>query len=49
MIGVPVFNYPTKDITTEAEANEAFDTLLAADAANYLMGANTFGKGSNKI
>ena len=48
-MGVPVFSYQTKDIANQTAADKAFETLLAADAANYLLGANSDGKGSNEV
>ena len=43
LVGIPVFRYETSEITTNSDAEAAFDILVAADAANYLMGAGTGG------
>jgi len=47
LVGIPVFRYSTADITTTAEAEAAYDLLVAADAANYLMGTGTAGSGND--
>lgn len=47
VVGVPVFRYETAAITNEAQAEEAYQLLLAADAANYIMGAGTAGYGND--
>lgn len=47
LTGVPAFYYQTSSITTTAEAEAAFATIQAADAANYLMGIGTAGSGND--
>lgn len=49
LIGVPTFYYSTSSITSQAEAEVMYDTLLAADAANYLMSATTAGGGNDQV
>ena len=49
LVGIPVFRYSTADITTVAEAEAAYDALVAADAANYLMGTGTAGSGNDQL
>lgn len=49
LTGIPVFRTYTSTITTTAEADAAFATLQAADAAGYLMGAGTAGSGNDQL
>lgn len=49
LVGVPVYRYYTSDITTTAEAEDMWDILVAADAANYLMGVGTSGTGNDQV
>jgi len=39
--------YNTLDIKNYSEADVLYETILAADSANYLMGAGTSGNGDN--
>jgi len=47
LVGVPVFRYETTFITSQDDAEIAFEILRSADAAGYLMGAGTAGSGNN--
>ena len=47
LVGIPVFRYSTSDITSTTEAESVYEILVAADAANYLMGAETSGSGND--
>jgi len=47
LTGIPVFMYNTIDIKNYSEADTLYETILAADSANYLMGAGTSGNGDN--
>jgi hypothetical protein len=47
LTGIPCERTSTYDITSTAEAEAAWDTLVAADAANYLMGIGTAGSGDD--
>lgn len=46
-LGAPVFGYKTSAITTDADVETAYQRILAADAANYIMGATTAGSGND--
>ena len=47
LVGIPAFRYYTSDITDTTAARSMWDTLSAADAANYLMGLGTAGTGDD--
>lgn len=47
LTGVPVWNYATSSITDTTGATTAYDRILAADAANYIMTAGTAGSGND--
>jgi hypothetical protein len=47
LVGIPVIRYYTSQITSTAEAEAMWDIFVAADAANYLMGAGTAGSGDD--
>ena len=49
LTGVPVFRYDAADISDANVAANFFRLLIAADAANYIMGAGTAGNGNNQI
>ena len=49
LVGIPVVRYSTSSITSPTEADAAYDVLVAADAANYLMGAGTAGSGNDQV
>lgn len=48
LVGIPVFRYYTSEISDTTAAESLFDTLVAADAANYLMGFGTAGSGNDQ-
>lgn len=47
LVGIPAERYYTSAITSQAEADALWDILVAADAANYLMGVGTAGSGDD--
>jgi hypothetical protein len=47
LTGIPVFMYSTSDIADQAGADTMWETIVAADAANYMMGAGTAGNGND--
>lgn len=49
LTGVPVFSYSTAAITDTTEAETAYNRILAADAAGYIMTAGTAGSGNDQV
>lgn len=49
LTGVPVFGYATSSITDTAGAETAYNRILAADAAGYIMTAGTAGSGNDQV
>ena len=47
LTGIPVTTYATSDFADQAAADYAWDLIMAADAANFLMGARTAGNGND--